>query len=52
MKQQFDTDEATQVKQWFMWYVEKQQINDTTLQLTTGNCFLKRLHNRNVVNDI
>ena len=35
-----------------MWFVERQQINDTTSQSTTGNWFLKLLHNRKVVNDI
>ena len=52
MKQKLDTDEASQVRQWFWWPVERQQLNDTTLQSTTGNWFLKLLHNRNVVNDI
>ena len=52
MKQKLDTDEASPVRQWFWWPVETQQINDTTLQSTTGNWFLKLLHNRNVLNDI
>ena len=52
MKQKLDTDEASQVRQWFWWCVERQQINDKTLQSTTGNWFLKLLHNRNVLNDI
>ena len=52
MKQKLDTDEASRVIQWFWWPVETQQINDTTLQSTTGNWFLKLLHNRNVLNDI
>ena len=51
MKQKLDTDEASRVRQWFWWPVETQQINDTTIQSTTGNWFLKLLHNRNVVND-
>ena len=49
MKQKLDTDEASRVRQWFWWPVETQQINDTTLQSTTGNWFLKLLHNRNVL---
>ena len=54
MKQKLDTDEASQVRQRFWWPVETQQINDTTLQSTTGNWkwFLKFLHSRIVVNDI
>ena len=52
MKLKLNTDEASRLIQWFWWPVETQQINDTTLQSTTGNWFLKRLHNRNVLNDI
>ena len=51
MKQKLDTDEASRVRQWFWWPVETQQINDTSLQSTTGNWFLKLLHNKHVVND-
>ena len=52
MKQKLDTDEGSRLRQWFWWPVEMQQINDSTLQSTTGKCFLKLLHNRNVLNDI
>ena len=40
MKKKLDTDKASQVRQWFWWPVERQQINYTTLQSTTGNFFL------------
>ena len=52
MKQKLDTDETSQVRQWFWWPVERQQLNDMNLQLITGNWFSKLLHNKNVVNDI
>ena len=39
MKQKLDTDGASHVRQWFWWSVERQQINDMTLQSTTGNWF-------------
>ena len=38
-KQKLDADEASQIIQWFWWPVERQQINDTTLQSITAYCF-------------
>ena len=52
IKLKLNTGKTNQVRHWFGWPVERQQINDTTLQSTTGNWFLKLLHNRSVVNDI
>ena len=43
MKQKLDTDETSQVRQWFWWPVERQQINDTTLQSTTGNFYTTKM---------
>ena len=52
MKQKLDTDKTSQVRQWFWWPVERQQLNDMEFQMITGNWLSKLLHNRNVVNDI
>ena len=47
-----DTDETNQVRQWFWWPVERQQLNDMALQVITGNWVLKLLRNGNVLNDM
>ena len=49
MKQNFDTNEATQVRQWFMWHVERQQM--IRLYNRPMKTDFKLFHNRNVVND-
>ena len=50
MKQHLNTDTNNEVRHWFGWPVEKKTLNDMTLQIITGNCFSKCLHNSNVVN--
>ena len=52
MKLKLNTDKTNQVRQWFWWSIERQQQNDMTVQMITGNWFSKFLHNRNEVNDI
>ena len=47
-----DTDETNQVRQWFWWPVERQQLNDMALQVITGNWVLKLLRSDNVLNDM
>ena len=43
MKQKLDTDEASRVRQWFWWPVERHKITDTTLQSTTGNFYTTKM---------
>ena len=52
MKLKLNADKTNQVRQWFWWPIERQQLNDMAVQMITGNWFSKLLHNRNVVNDI
>ena len=52
MKLKLNTDKNNQVRQWFWWPIERQQLNDMAVQMITGNWFSKLLHNKNVVNDI
>ena len=52
MKLKLNTDKTNQVRQWFWWPIERQQLNDMAVQIITGNWFSKFLHNRNVLNDI
>ena len=52
MKLKLNTNKTNQVRQWFWWPIERQQLNDMAVQMITGNWFSKLLHNRNVVNDI
>ena len=52
IKLKLNTDKTNQVRQWFWWPIERQQLNDMAVQMITGNWFSKLLHNRNIVNDI
>ena len=52
IKLKLNTDKTNQVRQWFWWPIQRQQLNDMAVQMITGNWFSKLLHNRNIVNDI
>ena len=51
-KQKLDTDKTNQVRQWFWWPVERQQLNGMVLQVIAGIWVSKLLHNSNVLNNI
>ena len=41
MKLKLNTDKTNQVRQWFWWPIERQQLNDMAVQMITGNWLSK-----------
>ena len=41
VKLKLNTDKTNQVRQWFWWPIERQQLNDMAVQMITGNWFSK-----------
>ena len=39
-----NTDKTNQVRQWFWWPVERQQLNDMAVPMITGNWFKKNFY--------
>ena len=41
LKLKLNSDKTNQVRQWFWWPIERQQLNDMAVQMITGNWFSK-----------